>query len=75
MNFCIPEPVFMKVDMYIMTPEPISTAYFINPLRQCVYLYPPVIAKQRLLKKVTAMSTHARIELLDVSFSMRSVLY
>jgi hypothetical protein len=40
---CIPpykllncEPIFMKLCMYIMAPEPISTAYFINPSSQSV---------------------------------------
>jgi hypothetical protein len=37
--FLMPEPVFMKLGMYIMPPEPISTAYFINPTHQPVYLY------------------------------------
>jgi hypothetical protein len=31
LNFLISEPVFMKLGMYIMLPEPISTAYVINP--------------------------------------------
>jgi hypothetical protein len=33
---------------YIMTPEPISTAYFINPSHQSVY--PPIVARQRIRK-------------------------
>jgi hypothetical protein len=56
-----------------MTPEPISTAYFILPSHQSVPVY---VARQRLGKNVTAeMSTHAIEELLDVSFSMRIVAY
>jgi hypothetical protein len=41
-NFWISEPVLTKLGMYIMAPEPISTAYFINPSHQsvCLYLYP-----------------------------------
>jgi hypothetical protein len=35
----MPEPFFMKLSMYIMTPELISTARFINPYRQSVCLY------------------------------------
>jgi hypothetical protein len=31
-NFWIYEPIFMKLGLYIMTPEPISTA--------CLYMYP-----------------------------------
>jgi hypothetical protein len=27
----MPKPIFMKDGMYIMAPEPISMAYFINP--------------------------------------------
>jgi hypothetical protein len=33
------EPIFMKLGMYIMAPEPISTEYFINPSHQFVCLY------------------------------------
>jgi hypothetical protein len=29
-NLCIPEPIFMKLGMYIMAPEIIPKAYFIN---------------------------------------------
>jgi hypothetical protein len=35
-NFWMPEWIFMKLGMYIMKPEPISTAYSINPSYQCV---------------------------------------
>jgi hypothetical protein len=38
-NFRIPEPVFMKLGIYVMAPEPIWTAYFINPSHQSVRLY------------------------------------
>jgi hypothetical protein len=38
-NFRIPEPVFIKLDIYIMAPEPISTAYFLNPSHKCVSVY------------------------------------
>jgi hypothetical protein len=32
----------MKLGMYIMVPEPISAAYFMNPSHQsvCLYVYP-----------------------------------
>jgi hypothetical protein len=38
-NFRMAEPIFMKLTMYIMALEPISTAYFINPSNRPVYLY------------------------------------
>jgi hypothetical protein len=41
-NSWMPEPVFMKLGMYIMEPEPISTAYFLISSHQslCLYVYP-----------------------------------
>jgi hypothetical protein len=38
----MPEPIFMKLGMYILPPEPMSTAYFIYPshLSVCLYMYP-----------------------------------
>jgi hypothetical protein len=60
---------------YILTTEPISTAYFINPTHQsvCLYVYPTIFDRQRLGKNFTsATNTHATIDkLLDASFSMR----
>jgi hypothetical protein len=43
----VPEPIFMKLRLYIMAPEPISKAYFINPSHQsvCLYAYPPIVAR------------------------------
>jgi hypothetical protein len=64
--------------MYIMVPEPISTAYFIIPSHESVYIcVSRTVAKQRLAKNVTAaMSTHkTKEELLEASFYMWSVLY
>jgi hypothetical protein len=61
----MPEPIFMKLGMYIMVPEPISTAYFLNASDQSVYLYvyPPIVARQRLSKNFTATTnTHTTIE-------------
>jgi hypothetical protein len=65
----------MKLGMYIMAPEPISTAYFTNPSHQsvCLHMYPyycwqsygsvkcilPFIARQRLGKHVPS-STNTR---------------
>jgi hypothetical protein len=58
------EPIFMKLGMYIMAPESFSTENFINPSHQsvCLYVYPPIVASQRLGENVTgATSTHATI--------------
>jgi hypothetical protein len=58
----MPEQMFMKLGMYIMASEPISTAYFINPSHQSLFLYvsPAVVAGQRVGENVTAaMNTHA----------------
>jgi hypothetical protein len=76
-NFLMLDPIVMKLGMCIMEPESISTAYFINPSHESVRLYPPIVATQRLGKNLTAaINAHATIEeLLDASFSMRSVSY
>jgi hypothetical protein len=61
----MPEPIFMKLGVYIMASEPISAAYFINSFRQSVYLpivagkdsimyIPPFVARQRLAEHVPA---------------------
>jgi hypothetical protein len=39
-----------RLDMYIMAPEPISSAPFINSFHQPVCLYAPIVARQRLGK-------------------------
>jgi hypothetical protein len=74
-NYWMPKPIFMKVSMYIMAPESITTAYFMNSSHQsvCLYMYPLFVARQRLGKNATAATnTHVTIEeLLDVSFYMR----
>jgi hypothetical protein len=59
-----------------MAPEPISTAYSINPSHQSVRLY-VYAARHQLGKNVTAATnTQAtKEELLDTSFSMQSVSY
>jgi hypothetical protein len=61
----------MKPGMHIIEPEPISTAYFINPSHKsvCLHMYPTIVARQRLRKNVTAATIE---EFLDFSFSMRS---
>jgi hypothetical protein len=69
----------MKLGMYIMAPEPVSAVYFINPFHRpvCVYVYLPIIARQRLDKNVIAVTnTQAtKEEFLDASFYMLSVSY
>jgi hypothetical protein len=64
-------------NMHTIALEPISTAYFINPSHQsvCLYVYLPIVARQRLGKNVTVtMNTHVTIEAFsDASFPMRSV--
>jgi hypothetical protein len=55
-NLWMPEPIFIKLCMYIFALESISTAYFINPSHQsvCLYVYPLIVARQRLSKHVPA---------------------
>jgi hypothetical protein len=54
------ELVIMKLGMYIMAPEPISTVYFINHFHQpvYVYVYPPIVARQRLGRKSYCRNEH-----------------
>jgi hypothetical protein len=61
----MPEPIFMKLGMYIMAPESISTGHFMNLSHQ--YVYPSVIARQQLGKTME--------ELLHESFSLWSLSY
>jgi hypothetical protein len=64
-NFVMTEQIFMKLGTCIMEPEPIQTAYFINPSHQfmCLCVYSPIVARQRLCKNFTvATNTHATIE-------------
>jgi hypothetical protein len=52
------EPICMKLGIYVMAPDPISEAYFINPSPQslCLYVHPHNVARQRLGKNVTAVT-------------------
>jgi hypothetical protein len=52
----MPEPVFMKLYMYIMAPEPVRTAYFINASQQVLYLCIPIVARQRLSTHVSMVT-------------------
>jgi hypothetical protein len=69
----------MKLRIYIVSLEPILTAHFINPSHKSMrlYVYSPIVTRRRLRKNVTtATNTHTTLEeLLDASFSVRSVLY
>jgi hypothetical protein len=69
----MPEPIFMKFGMYVMAFEPISVAYFINPSDHsvCLYVYLPIVARQRLDKNVTYLTyfTYLRTYLLTHSRS------
>jgi hypothetical protein len=62
----------LNLFLWNLASEPISKEYFINPSRQSVrlYLYPSIVARQRLSKNVNAATnTHATIkELFDASF-------
>jgi hypothetical protein len=73
------KPIFTKLGIYIMSLEPVSTAYFINTSHQfaCLYVYLSIVTRQRLGKNVTtAKNIHVTVkELLDASFSMRPVSY
>jgi hypothetical protein len=58
------KPVFKKLGMYIVAPEPISMAYSINLSHQpvCLYVHPHIVASQRIGKNVTAaMNAHATV--------------
>jgi hypothetical protein len=61
-NFSAAEAVIMKLGMYIMPPEPLSTAYFINPSHQsvCLCVYPPIVARQGLCKTLKRQRIHTQ---------------
>jgi hypothetical protein len=74
----MPEPIFMKLGTYIMPPDPISTAYFINPSDQsvCLYVYPLSLLDNGWVNTFPRHRIHATVEeLLTGSFSVRSVSY
>jgi hypothetical protein len=78
-NFQMPEPVFMKLGVYIMAPEPFSAAYVMKPSHQsvCLYVYTHLVARPRIGKNVTAATNRqATIEqLFDALFSVRHMSY
>jgi hypothetical protein len=73
----MPQPIFVKLGMYVMAHEHSSIVYFMNPSHQsvCLYMYPRIVARQRLGKNFTAETNKNTTigELLDVSFSVRFV--
>jgi hypothetical protein len=77
-NFWMPEPILLKFGMCIMAHEAISTAYFINPSHPSVSVCVSFLTslRKRSVKTLPQQRTHATIEeLLDASFSMRSLTY
>jgi hypothetical protein len=80
LNFWMPEPVFMKLGIYVYH---CTWAYLNGVLHKCLssvclsLSVSPIDARKRLSNDVTAAkNTHATIkELLDALFSMRSVTY
>jgi hypothetical protein len=76
-NFLLLEPVCMKLGIYVMAPEPISTAHFINSSHPslCLYVYPTIVARQRFGRKHYRGNEYRRSNrrILDASFSVPSV--
>jgi hypothetical protein len=46
------EPIFMKFGMYIMAPEPISTAHFIDPSHQAEEVLDATNTRNRIVGRV-----------------------
>jgi hypothetical protein len=63
------EPMFIKLGtyVYIIAPRPILTMYFINSSHRsvCLYLYPPIVARQQIGKNVTAAMNEHPINLVS----------
>jgi hypothetical protein len=55
--------ICIKLGMYIMAPELISTPYFINPSYQsvCLHVVPIIVARHRLGKKKNAFVATQRL--------------
>jgi hypothetical protein len=73
----MPEPIFMKLGMYIMAPEPIPKGHFINPSHQsvCLYVYPPIVTRQPLGKNVKAPTYATYVGRVVSKQSRRSVIH
>jgi hypothetical protein len=68
----------MRSSSCLFVCESPSITYFISPTHQsvCLYVYAPIVARQRLGKNFTrATNMHATTELLDALFSMRFLSY
>jgi hypothetical protein len=63
-KFWTPEPLFMKLGVYIMAPKPVSTTYGINPYHQSACLYEHCCS----VHTFPWQRIHATIVLLDASF-------
>jgi hypothetical protein len=74
-NFWMPEPIVMKLGIYIMAPEPISTTDFINPSHQTVMGGPLSLLGNGSVNTFPLQRIHATETLLTVLFSVRSVSY
>jgi hypothetical protein len=75
----MPEPIFIKLcRIYIVAPEPISKAHFINPYHKpvSVCVFPLSLLGNGSVNTFPRQRIHVTIaNLLDASFSIRSVLY
>jgi hypothetical protein len=71
-NWRTPEPIFTKLGMYIMAPEPISMAYLINPSHQCVYMCISLSLLDNGLVKRYHGNEYTSNKFLGTSFSMQS---
>jgi hypothetical protein len=64
-NFGMPQPIFIKLGMYIMAPELIPIAYNIqiSPINLYVYIcIPPIVARQRISKQFLAAMNRGSAE-------------
>jgi hypothetical protein len=74
-DFCMPEPIFTKLGMYIIASEAFSPAYFIYPSYRsvCLYVYPLSIFRRLLVRNVAA-ATNTRNSRIAGRFILYAVL-
>jgi hypothetical protein len=67
----------MQLGTYIMASDPILTVYFIKFSHRsvCLYVYPFIVARQKIAKNVTLATNTLTIEELLGAFSMQSMSY